>query len=144
MGVHQRARDAPASFLVDAGLLRVPPPPNGQWQLSGQYVVSLACGWCRRLVVVELVEVVVRMLTNWCLWPGCMGFDVDWFEISRTFVDICQSVNTAIVHEQMTLELRWHNVHFIRREGLSCTGNIEAVAVNHCVAVQAKGRHFRW
>ena len=44
------------------------------------------------------------------------------------FVDICQSVNTAIVHEQMHLQLEVDTMSTSLREGLSRTGNIEAVA----------------
>ena len=82
----------------------------------GQYVASLAQAGVAALVV-ELVSA-----------ARLHGLTLIGLKSRVPFVDICQSVNTAIVHEQMHLQLEVDTMSTSLREGLSRTGNIEAVA----------------
>mgnify|MGYP000718364665 CR=1 FL=1 len=107
----------------------------------GQYVASLAQAGVAALVV-ELVEGVVRMPDELVSAARLHGLTLIGLKSRVPFVDICQSVNTAIVHEQMHLQLEVDTMSTSLREGLSRTGNIEAVAENHCVAVRRKASPF--
>ncbi|MHA6536379.1 PucR family transcriptional regulator [Bifidobacterium longum] len=93
----------------------------------GQYVASLAQAGVAALVV-ELVEGVVRMPDELVSAARLHGLTLIGLKSRVPFVDICQSVNTAIVHEQMHLQLEVDTMSTSLREGLSRTGNIEAVA----------------
>lgn len=70
----------------------------------GQYVASLAQAGVAALVV-ELVEGVVRMPDELVSAARLHGLTLIGLKSRVPFVDICQSVNTAIVHEQMHLQL---------------------------------------
>lgn len=90
----------------------------------GQYVASLAQAGVAALVV-ELVEGVVRMPDELVSAARLHGLTLIGLKSRVPFVDICQSVNTAIVHEQMHLQLEVDTMSTSLREGLSRTGNIE-------------------
>ena len=111
----------------------------------GQYVASLAQAGVAALVV-ELVEGVVRMPDELVSAARLHGLTLIGLKSRVPFVDICQSVNTAIVHEQMHLQLEVDTMSTSLREGLSRTGNIEAVAetiaslFGESVAVRRKRR----
>ncbi len=79
-------------------------------------------------LVVELVEGVVRMPDELASAARLHGLTLIGLKSRVPFVDICLSVNTAIVHEQMHLQLEVDTMSTSLREGLSRTGNIEAVA----------------
>lgn len=93
----------------------------------GQYVASLAQAGVAALVV-ELVEGVVRMPDELVSAARLHGLTLIGLKSRVPFVNICQSVNTAIVHEQMHLQLEVDTMSTSLREGLSHTGSIEAVA----------------
>lgn len=93
----------------------------------GQYVASLAQAGVAALVV-ELVEAVVRMPDELVSAARLHGLTLIGLKSRVPFVNICQSVNTAIVHEQMHLQLEVDTMSTSLREGLSHTGSIEAVA----------------
>ena len=86
----------------------------------GQYVASLAQAGVAALVV-ELVEGVVRMPDELVSAARLHGLTLIGLKSRVPFVDICQSVNTAIVHEQMHLQLEVDTMSTSLREGLSRT-----------------------
>lgn len=86
----------------------------------GQYVASLAQAGVAALVV-ELVEGVVRMPDELVSAARLHGLTLIGLKSRVPFVNICQSVNTAIVHEQMHLQLEVDTMSTSLREGLSHT-----------------------
>ncbi|MBW3094078.1 PucR family transcriptional regulator [Bifidobacterium sp. 64T4] len=129
--VFANEREDAASFLYGGELLIIEGQTllaDGRRDSYGEYVQSLVNAGIAALVI-ELVEGITELPEDFRTVAEQEGLTVIGLHGRIPFVDICQSVNTAIVRRQMKMQMEVDTMSTMLRDELTFVNNIDELTV---------------